>query len=337
MKAKLNLAIVGVTGAVGQQILKILAERNLAIGNLYLLASHRSVGQSIVFADQTYWIEDLADFDFSQADIAIFSVAANIAAEFIPKATTAGCIVIDKSSQFRYEPDIPLVIPEINPDDIALYQKRYIIASPNCSTIQMLVALMPIYDAVGIERINICTYQSVSGSGLEAIEELCQQTQAILNDATPSPSKTHSQILAFNCLPVIDRYMENDYTQEEMKIVWETRKILHDDHIQINPTAVRVPVINGHAEAIHIETRDKITKQQALALLKQAPGVQVMEDDFPSQRVHADGHDAVYVGRVREDISHPRGLNLWVAADNLRKGAALNAIQIVELLLRDYL
>jgi len=248
--------------------------------------------------------------------------------------------VIDNTSEFRYQDDIPLVVSEVNPEAIAHYTNKGIIANPNCSTMQMLVVLAPIHRAVGIERINVATYQSVSGAGRSGMEELGKQTAALLSFQEIKPVKFTKQI-AFNVIPHIDDFQDNGYTKEEMKMVWETRKILGDDSIQVNPTAVRVPVFYGHAEAVHIETRDKITAAQARALLEKAPGVEVVDrreaGGYPTPVGDAAGNDAVYVGRIREDISHPRGLNLWVVADNIRKGAALNAVQVAEILAKTYL
>jgi aspartate-semialdehyde dehydrogenase len=285
-------------------------------------------------------VEDLATFDFSRVQIGLFSPGASVSAVYAPKAAAAGCVVIDNTSQFRYDADIPLVVPEVNPQAIALYRNRGIIANPNCSTIQMLVALKPIYDAVGITRINVATYQAVSGTGKEAIEELGRQTSALLSFKEVE-RKVYPKQIAFNVLPHIDVFQDNGYTKEEMKMVWETRKIMGDDSIQVNPTAVRVPVFYGHSEAVHIETRDKITAEAARALLARAPGVTVVDErrdgGYPTPVTEASGQDATFVGRIREDISHPRGLNLWVVSDNIRKGAALNSIQIAEVLVRDYL
>ncbi|HSM26829.1 MAG TPA: aspartate-semialdehyde dehydrogenase, partial [Thioalkalivibrio sp.] len=268
------------------------------------------------------------------------SPGASVSAEYAPRAAAAGCVVIDNTSQFRYEDDIPLVVPEVNPAAVAQYTNRGIIANPNCSTIQMLVALKPIQDAVGIERINVATYQAVSGTGKDAIEELAQQTAALLN-GKPVECKVYPKQIAFNVLPHIDVFMENGYTKEEMKMVWETRKILEDDSIMVNPTTVRVPVFYGHSEAVHIETREKITAEAARQLLAQAPGVEVLDTrspgGYPTAVTESSGRDGVFVGRIREDISHPRGLNMWVVSDNVRKGAALNTIQIAELLIREYL
>jgi aspartate-semialdehyde dehydrogenase len=285
-------------------------------------------------------VKDLSSFDFSNVQIGLFSPGASVSKVFAPKAAEAGCVVIDNTSQFRYDDDIPLVVPEVNPAAIAQYRNRGIIANPNCSTIQMLVALKPIHDAVGITRINVCTYQAVSGTGKEAIEELATQTAALLN-AKPIAAKVYPRQIAFNCLPQIDVFQDNGYTKEEMKMVWETRKIMGDDSIQVNPTTVRVPVFFGHSEAVHIETRDKITAEAARALLERAPGVTVLDGRtdgaWPTAVTEAAQRDDVFVGRIREDISHPRGLNLWVVADNVRKGAALNSIQIAEILVKSFL
>lgn len=336
MVAKINVAVVGATGAVGETILAILEERKFPIAKLYPLASQRSIGKSVRFNKKEIWVEDLAEFDFSQVQLAFFSAGGSVSAEYVPIATAKGAIVIDNTSQFRYEPDVPLVIAEVNPDKIAQYRNRGIIANPNCSTMQMLVALKPIYDAVGIERINVATYQSVSGTGKRAIEELAMQTAEILNGRAIK-AKVYSQQIAFNVLPHIDNFLENGYTREEMKMVWETQKIFDDTEIQVNPTAARVPVFYGHSEAVHIETKRKITAEEAKALLRKAPGVKLIDNPnqtlYPTAVKHAAGQDPVYVGRVREDISHPRGLDLWIVADNIRKGAALNAVQVGELLL----
>lgn len=340
MSKRYDVAVVGATGAVGETMLEILAERKFPVGEVYAVASSRSAGSRVKFGDRSLVVQDLAEFDFSKVQIGLFSPGASVSAVYAPKAAAAGCVVIDNTSQFRYDADIPLVVPEVNPQAIALYKNRGIIANPNCSTIQMLVALKPIYDAVGITRINVCTYQAVSGTGKEAIEELATQTAALLN-AKPIEAKVYPRQIAFNVLPQIDVFMDNGYTKEEMKMVWETRKIMGDDSIQVNPTTVRVPVFYGHSEAVHIETRDKITAGQARELLAKAPGVVVMDErkdgGYPTAVTEGANHDPVYVGRIREDISHPTGLDLWVVADNVRKGAALNSIQIAELLAKDYL
>ena len=340
MSRKFDIAVVGATGAVGQTMFEILAERKFPVGKVYALASERSVGTTVDFNGEQLDVENLADFDFSKVQIGLFSPGASVSAIYAPKAAAAGCVVIDNTSQFRYDADIPLVVPEVNPEAIAQYKTRGIIANPNCSTIQMLVALKPIYDAVGITRINVATYQSVSGTGKEALEELAKQTAALLN-AQNYERKVYPKQIAFNCLPQIDVFMDNGYTKEEMKMVWETRKIFGDETIVVNPTAVRVPVFYGHSEALHIETREKITAQQARALLEKAQGVKVLDErvdgGWPTAVSEASGNDPVFVGRIREDLSHPLGLNLWVVADNVRKGAALNAVQIAEVLVSTYL
>lgn len=339
MSKTLNIAVVGATGAVGEMLIELLEEREFPVGELYPLASERSVGQTILFRGKQVDVQDLAFFNFSDADIAFFSAGSKISETFAPIAATAGCLVIDNTSCFRYEEDIPLVVPEVNPHRIADYQNRGIIANPNCSTIQMVVALKPLYDAVGISRINVTTYQAVSGTGRRAISELVTQVTELLN-GRPIEANVYPQQIAFNVLPHIDEFQDNGYTREEMKMVWETRKILEDQTIQVNPTAVRVPVLYGHSEAIHLELKSPLTADDARALLEKAPGVRVMDDPvkgiYPTPITHGAGQDDVYVGRVRQDISHPLGLNLWVVADNVRKGAATNAIQIAEIYLRDY-
>ena len=339
-KRLVNVAIVGATGAVGETLLEVLAERNFPVDKIFLLASERSAGTTMKFRNKSVRVEDLAQFDFSQAQIGLFSAGGEISAQYAPIAANAGCVVIDNTSHFRYDDDKPLIIPEVNRAALADYAKTNIIANPNCSTIQMLVALKPIHDAVGIERINVATYQAVSGTGKPAMEELAKQTANLLN-AKPIVSEVYPKQIAFNVLPQIDVFQENGYTKEEMKMVWETHKIMGDSSIAVNPTAVRVPVFYGHSEACHIETREKITVDQALKLLRKAPGVKLIDKrkdgGYPTAVTDASGSDLVYVGRVREDISHPRGLNLWVVSDNVRKGAATNSVQIAECLLEDYL
>ena len=335
-----DIAVVGVTGAVGETMLSILAERDFPVGKIYALASERSVGMRVEFGDKTVVVENLADFDFSKVQIGLFSPGGAISKIYAPIAAKAGCVVIDNTSEFRYEEDIPLVVPEVNSHAVANYTNKGIIANPNCSTIQMLVALKPIHDAVKITRINVATYQAVAGTGKPGIEELASQTTALLN-AKEAKIKTYPKQIAFNVLPQIDVFMDNGYTKEEMKMVWETRKIFEDDDILVNPTAVRVPVFYGHSEAIHIETREKISVEYATELLNAAPGVVVIDDrvdgGYPTAVTEGVNTDPVYVGRIREDISHHSGLNMWVVADNVRKGAALNSIQIAEVLIKDYL
>ncbi len=340
MSKKYNVAVVGATGAVGETMMSILAERDFPVDKLYPLASSRSAGKRVEFKGKHLKVEDLDTFDFSNVQIALFSAGGSISEKYAPIAAEAGCVVIDNTSHFRYDDDIPLVVPEVNPEAVADYKNRNIIANPNCSTIQMLVALKPIYDAVGIERINVCTYQAVSGTGKQAIEELAGQTAALLN-AKDIKTDVYPKQIAFNALPQIDVFLENGYTKEEMKMVWETKKIFADDAILVNPTAVRVPVFYGHSEAIHIETREKISVDDATTALQDAPGIVVLDEHqpggYPTAVTESVGTDPVYVGRIREDISHPRGLDLWVVADNVRKGAALNSVQIAEILINDYI
>ena len=340
MSKIVDVAVVGATGAVGEAMLSILEERNFPVGKVYALASSRSVGKRIPFKGSSLVVEDLDEFDFSKVQIGLFSAGASISEEFAPKAAAAGCIVIDNTSQFRYDDDIPLVVPEVNPEKIADYKKRGIIANPNCSTIQMLVALKPIYDAVGIDRINVCTYQAVSGTGKQAIEEVVSQTASLLN-GKPITAEVYPKQIAFNVLPQIDVFMDNGYTKEEMKMVWETQKIFADNSIKVNPTAVRVPVFYGHSEAVHIETKEKIDVKTVYQLLENAPGVTVLDErvdgGYPTAVTESSGNDDVFVGRIREDISHPQGIDLWVVADNVRKGAALNSVQIAEELVKKYI
>ncbi|MBL4621388.1 MAG: aspartate-semialdehyde dehydrogenase [Immundisolibacteraceae bacterium] len=334
-----NVAIVGATGAVGETMVKVLEERNFPVDQLYLLASSRSAGKRLEFRGGWLKVTDLTDFDFSQVQIALFSAGGSVSAEYAPQAAAAGAVVIDNTSHFRRDDDIPLVVPEVNPQAIAGYKTRGIIANPNCSTIQMLVALKPIYDAVGITRINVCTYQAVSGTGQSAIEELAGQTAALLS-AKPIESEVYPKQIAFNVLPHIDSFEENGYTREEMKMVWETHKIFDDDSIGVNPTAVRVPVFFGHSEAIHIETRAPISAARATQLLEQASGVEVIDrhedGGYPTAVTEAADSDLVYVGRIRNDPANELGLNLWVVADNVRKGAATNSVQIAEELIKNY-
>jgi aspartate-semialdehyde dehydrogenase len=339
MKA-VNVAVVGATGAVGEAMIEILESRDFPVDQLFPLASSRSAGKSLQFRGKRHTVQDLSSFDFSQTPIALFSAGGDVSAEYAPIAAGLGCVVIDNTSHFRREADIPLVIPEVNPEAIGQFRQRNIIANPNCSTIGMLVALKPIYDAVGIERINVATYQAVSGTGKEAIEELAGQTARLLNGKDAAP-KVYPRQIAFNVIPHIDSFQDNGYTREEMKMVWETQKILDDESIRVNPTCVRVPVFYGHAEAVHIETREPVSASQVRALLDSAAGVVVVDahepGGYPTPVSEAAGADPVFVGRIRADISHPRGVNLWVVADNVRKGAALNSVQIAEVLLSTYL
>ena len=330
---RFTVAVVGATGAVGETMLAVLAERRFPVGEIVALASERSAGGEVEFAGRKVRVQDLATFDPAGVDIALFSAGGSVSKEYAPRFAAAGAVVIDNSSAFRYDDDVPLVVSEVNPE-AAKNRPRGIIANPNCSTMQMLVALAPIHREYGIERINVATYQSVSGAGRSALEELGRQTAAILNFQDPEPQRFPLQI-AFNLIPQIDDFQDNGFTKEEMKLVWETRKILGDDAIQVNPTAVRVPVFYGHSEAVAIETKKKVTPEAARELLERSPGVVVVDErrpgGYPTPVTHASGNDPVYVGRIREDFSHPRGLNLWIVSDNIRKGAALNAVQLAEL------
>jgi aspartate-semialdehyde dehydrogenase len=340
MTKAIDIAVVGATGVVGEAMLEILAERKFPVGKVYALASERSVGKEVDFGRKALPVDSLADFDFSKVQIGLFSAGAAVSGQFAPKAVAAGCIVIDNTSRFRYDDDIPLVVPEVNPEKIADYKATGIIANPNCSTIQMVVALKPIYDAVGISRINVATYQAVSGAGKSAVEELARQTLALLS-FKPLEIADGTKQMAFNAIPHIDEFQDNRYTKEEMKMVWETRKILGDEDIAVNPTAVRIPAFFGHSEAIHLETKTKISAQDVCQLMRDAAGVELIDDiendAYPTAVTDASGNDAVFVGRVREDISHPSGINLWVVSDNIRKGAALNSVQIAEILAKNYL
>ena len=339
MTKQYDVCILGATGAVGEAMLSILEQRKFPVRNLYPLASSRSAGSTVEFNGKELAVIDVEGFDFSKAQIGLFSAGGSVSEKYAPLAAAAGCVVIDNTAHFRYDKDIPLVVPEVNPHAIAQYKNRGIIANPNCSTIQMVVALKPIKDAVGIARINVATYQAVSGTGKEAIDELAAQTRALFNSQDVEV-EVYPKRIAFNVLPQIDVFMENGYTKEEMKMVWETKKIMEDDSILVNATAVRVPVFYGHSEAVHIETLKKITAVEARALLEKAPGVIVMDKREPGgypTPIEAAGNDATYVGRIRDDISHPLGLNLWVVSDNVRKGAALNSVQIAEILIAKYL
>jgi aspartate-semialdehyde dehydrogenase len=333
MNRQFKVAVVGATGAVGEVMLSILAERKFPVGEIIALASERSAGEYVKFGNDEVMVRDLATFDPTGVDIALFSAGGSISKEYAPKFAAAGAVVIDNSSAFRYDDDVPLVVSEVNPE-AAKQRPRGIIANPNCSTMQMMVAVGPIHRKVGISRINVATYQSVSGAGRSGLEELGRQTADLLNFQEIEPKRFQAQI-AFNLIPHIDDFLDNGFTKEEMKLVWETRKILGDDSIQVNPTAVRVPVFYGHSEAVNVETRQKITADEVRALLEQSPGVEVVDErkagGYPTPVTHASGRDPVYVGRIRDDLSHPQAVNLWVVADNIRKGAALNAVQIAEL------
>jgi aspartate-semialdehyde dehydrogenase len=333
MGRQFKVAVVGATGAVGEVMLSVLAQRKFPASEVVALASERSAGGTVEFGDDELMVRDLATFDPKGVDIALFSAGGSISKEYAPKFAAAGAVVIDNSSAFRQDDDVPLVVSEVNPEAVR-HRPRGIIANPNCSTMQMLVALKPIHDAAGIERLNIATYQSVSGTGRKALEELGRQTASLLSFQGAEPEVYPVQI-AFNVIPHGGDFTDNGYTTEEMKLVWETRKILGDDSIRVNATVVRVPVFYGHSEAVNIETKTRLSAKDARALLEKAPGIEVVDEakggGYPTPVTHASGNDPVYVGRIRDDLSHENGLNLWIVADNIRKGAALNAVQIAEL------
>lgn len=337
--ASWNVAIVGATGAVGNAMIKILEERNFPVGNLTLLASERSAGKIMRYQGQDIPVKTLAEDSFQGMQIGLFSAGGSVSERFAPIASEAGCVVIDNTSAFRMVPEIPLVVPEVNPESIKMYTERGIIANPNCSTIQMVVALKPIHDKARIKRIVVSTYQAVSGTGTRAIQELTNQTREVLDGHYPTVEVYPHQI-AFNCLPQIDVFLDNGYTKEEMKMINETRKIFADDSIGVTATCVRVPVFYGHSESVNIETEVKITAAEVRKLLAQAPGVEIT--DSPRQKlyplaINAAGRNATFVGRIRDDESVKNGINMWIVSDNLRKGAAFNAVQIAEKLIKDYL
>jgi len=329
-----RVAVVGATGAVGQEMLKVLEQRNFPVADLRLLASKRSAGKKLCFKGEEITVEELKPESFEGIDIALFSAGGDRSKEFAPEAVKRGAIVIDNSSAFRMEPDVPLVVPEVNPEDVDWH--KGIIANPNCSTIQMVVVLKPLYDISRIKRVVVATYQAVSGAGAQAVEELKEQTKAILEGReVPSPNKIPKQI-AFNCVPHIDKFFEDGYTREEHKMINETKKIMHDDEIKVSPTCVRVPVFIGHSEAVNIEFEGAVSVEEAREALSKAKGVKVVDDFenfiYPTP-IDVAGKDEVLVGRIRKDDTIENGLNLWIVSDNLRKGAALNAVQIAELLI----
>jgi aspartate-semialdehyde dehydrogenase len=334
-----NVAVAGATGAVGNQMIRCLEERNFPVRSIKLLASKRSVGRELRFRGDLMPVEELTDDSFAGVDVALFSAGGDTSLRFAPLAAEAGCVVVDNSSAWRMDPEVPLVVPEVNPHAIAGYKSKGIIANPNCSTIQMVVALNPIHKVFGIKRVVVSTYQAVSGTGKKAVDELFDQTRAMLN-FLGYEKKIYPHRIAFNCLPHIDRFQDNGYTKEEMKMVNETRKILEDDSIGVTATTVRVPVFFGHSEAVNVETREKITADAVRSLLAKAPGVAVVDDPARNRyplATDAAGQDLTLVGRIRRDESIPNGINLWIVADNIRKGAATNAVQIAEILAKEYL
>jgi len=338
MERQYRIAVIGATGLVGETMVSVLEERGFPVAELHALASERSLGRSVSFRGRSIAVRELRGFDFAGCDFAFFSAGAAVSREHAPRALAAGALVIDNTSEFRYREEVPLVVPEVNPQALASVGSSGIIANPNCSTIQLMVALKPLYDAAGIERIDVATYQSVSGAGRTALEELARQSIAALSGRGPPESSGGAKPLAFNCVPHIDVFQDNGYTREEMKIVWESRKILNDPQLRVNATAVRVPVFYGHSEAVHISTRRPLSAAEARELLRNAPGVTVLDElrvgGYPTAATEAANRDTVYVGRIREDLAPDRGLNLWVVADNVRKGAATNSVQIAEALAR---
>ncbi|WP_457755436.1 aspartate-semialdehyde dehydrogenase [Thermovibrio ammonificans] len=328
-----TVAVVGATGAVGQEMLKILEERDFPVAKLKALASARSAGKKVKFKGEEVTVEELRPESFEGVDIALFSAGGDRSRQFAPEAVKRGAVVIDNSSAFRMEPDVPLVVPEVNPEDVEWH--KGIIANPNCSTIQMVVVLKPLHDLAKIKRVVVATYQAVSGAGAQAIEELKEQTKAVLEGKPVPPANKIPRQIAFNCVPHIDKFFDDGYTREEHKMINETKKIMHDDSIKVSPTCVRVPVFVGHSEVVNIEFEKPITVEQAREALERAPGVEVV-DDFKNHLyptpIDVAGKDPVLVGRIRRDDTIENGLNLWIVGDNLRKGAALNAVQIAELL-----
>ena len=333
MNENLSIAVVGATGAVGEAMLSILVENGFGDCTIHALASEKSLGKTVEFGKRFVAVEVLDDFDFSGVDFALFSAGGGTSLKYVPRASAAGCIVIDNTSAFRRDDDIALVVPEVNGDLLQDVPPGTIIANPNCSTIQMLVAIAPIHAAAGIDRINVATYQSVSGAGRKGMEELAKQTMDRLSFKEVKPS-AFAQPIAFNAIPVIDAMQDNDYTREEMKMQWETSKILRDDSIGVNATAVRIPVFFGHSEAVHLETKRDISMDDVRELLHKAPGLVLVDDTDPKAQVtavtHAAGKDPVYISRLRRDHTHSRGIDMWVVGDNVRKGAALNAVQILK-------
>jgi aspartate-semialdehyde dehydrogenase len=339
MAGTYTVAVVGATGAVGRQMVACLEERRFPVHRLIPLASEKSLGKNLTFLDKEIPVEELTRDSFAGVEIALFSAGGSISKEYAPIAAAAGAVVVDNSSAWRMDPEIPLVVPEVNPGDIAQYSRHGIIANPNCSTIQMVVVLKPLHDAARIKRVVVSTYQAVSGTGQKAVEELAQQVRALFNNQE-LVKKVYPHRIAFNCLPHIDVFQENGYTKEEMKMVNETLKILGDSTIQVTATTVRVPVFYGHSESVNVETHRKLSVAEARELLAAAPGVKVVDDPLKNQYpmpLDATGQDLTLVGRIREDFSIENGLNLWVVADNIRKGAATNTVQIAEILIKDYL
>jgi aspartate-semialdehyde dehydrogenase len=338
MDRQFAIAIVGATGLVGETLIRVLEERDFPLARLYPLASDRSLGRSVTLRGASYPVLELSDFDFAQCDFALFSAGAAVSREHVPRALAAGCMVIDNTAEFRYREDVPLVVPEVNPEVLEGFGASGIVANPNSATIQLVVVLKPLHDEAQLERVDVATYQSVSAAGREAVEELARQSVAALSGKGLPETHGTGKPIAFNCVPHIDAFQENGYTREEMKIVWETRKILSEPRLRVNATAVRVPVFYGHSEVVHLETQRPLSAVRARELLQNAPGVTVLDElrpgGYPTAATEAANRDTVYVGRIREDLAPDRGLNLWIVADNVRKGAATNIVQIAEALAR---
>jgi aspartate-semialdehyde dehydrogenase len=341
MARSFRVAVLGAGGLVGETLIKVLEERGFPVSELYALASERSLGRAVEWRGRRLRAIDLKSFDFARADLGFFCAGGAVSRQYAAQAAAAGCVVIDTSGEFRHEEGVPLVVPEVNPQALAGCRERRIVANPSSATIQLVVALKPIHDAVGIERVNVATYQSVSGAGREAVEELAMQSVELLQGRGPVEAAVLPRQIAFNCVPQIDEFLDNGYTREEMQMLRETRTLLGDEAIRVNATTVRVPVFFGHSEVVHLETRQKLGAAAARELLAAAPGVEVIDErvpgGYPTAALEAANHDTVYVGRIREDLSHDRGLNFWIVADNIRKGAATNSVQIAEILVRDNL
>jgi aspartate-semialdehyde dehydrogenase len=341
MTQSLRVAVLGASGLVGETLIKVLEEREFPVTELHAPASERSLGRAVEWRGRRQPALELKRFDFARVDLAFFCAGGAVSRQYAAQAAAAGCIVIDTSAEFRYEENVPLVVPEVNPQALAGYRERRIIANPGSATIPLVLAMKPIHDAVGIERVNVATYQSVSGAGREAVEELAMQSVELLQGRGPVEAAVLPKQIAFNCLPQVDEFLDDGYTRAETEMLRETRKLLGDAAIRVNATAVRVPVFFGHAEVVHLETRQKLSAAAARELLAAAPGVEVLDarepGGYPTAALEAANHDTVYVGRIREDRSHERGLDLWIVADNIRKGAATNSVQIAEMLVRDIL
>jgi aspartate-semialdehyde dehydrogenase len=336
-----RVAVIGASGLVGEALIRGFEERDFPVAELFALAGARSLGRRVRFRQADVPVDDLADFDFRRAELAFFCADSAISRLHVPRATEAGCTVIDCTDAFALEEDVPLIVPEVNGDLIGQYAQRGLVANPGGAVIPLVVALKPLRDVAGIERINVATYEAVSGAGREAVEELAVQSAALLGGQGPVTAAIFAKQIAFNCLPQIEEFEDNGYTAAEMRLLRESRRVLGDPELRVNATAVQVPVFFGHSQAVHLETRAKISAEQARAILGKAPGIKVLDErragGYPTAATEAANRDTVYVGRIREDVSTDRGLNIWLVADNLRKGSAVNAIQIAEILVREHI